>query len=76
MAQLILDELSHAVLAIGELLDEVFVDYDQFGRWVIDSLPMEPSTAQRIRAMHHLHGHRPGHPDLPEPWTALRTLSG
>jgi hypothetical protein len=75
VARQILDELSATVLSVGELLDSVFEGYSQFDQWVEDNLPLQPETANRIRAMYHLHEHRPGHPDLPEPWKALWTLS-
>lgn len=76
VAQQILDELSRMTLSVGELLDSVFENDEEFDGWVEDNLPMlRPETARRIRSMWALHEHRPEHPDLPDAWKALWTLT-
>jgi hypothetical protein len=71
----VLDELSKTVLVVGELLDEVFESYDDFDGWVLEHLPLHPRTAERIRAMYHLHRFK-SNGDLPAPWKALWSLEG
>lgn len=67
----VLAVLSDTVLKIGPLLDEAFESYQDFEAWVIDNLPLQPHTAERIRAYWYLHQFREGHPELPPPWQAL-----
>lgn len=74
VAQQILDEMDRLVLSVGELLDSIYEDPAQFEDWIIEHMPLHPATAERIRAMWHLHQFRPGHPDLPEPHKALWSL--
>ncbi len=74
VARQVLEELSRCVLTVGELLEDVFENYEQFEDWVIEHLPLHPETANRIRAMYHLYEHRLDSPHLPEPWKALWSL--
>jgi hypothetical protein len=67
----ILEILSNTVLAIGEILEQVYVERPSFCDFVTTSLPMRPQTAERVRAMYLVHSEHSGHPDLPEPWKAL-----
>jgi hypothetical protein len=75
VAERVLDELSHTVLAVGQMLDEAYDSPSQFEDWVLEHLPLTVGTAERIRAMWHIHQQRPGHVDLPEPYKALWSLA-
>jgi hypothetical protein len=66
--------LSEAVLKLGPILEEAYSRAADFEHWVVDHLPLQFHTAERIRAMYHLHEFRPSHPELPEPWKALWDL--
>jgi len=74
VAEQILDELSRTVLVVGALLDDVFKDASDFEAWVEDNLPIQPRTAERVRAMALLYQFREGHPELPPAWSALWSL--
>lgn len=71
----VLNVLSKAVMQIGPLLEKAYAEVDDFEAWVIDNLPLQVSTAERIRAMYALHQFKAGHPDLPEPYKALWDLT-
>lgn len=70
----VLEILDGAVLEIGAKLDAVFENYPDFDQWVIENLPIQPRTAERIRAMYHVHLDKNGHRDLPEPHKALWSI--
>lgn len=71
----ILEVLSDAVLAVGAILERVYVERPTFEDFVLTNLPMRPDTAERIRAMFLIHAEKNGHTELPEPWKALWQFS-
>ena len=70
----VLGILSEAVMKIGPILEDQVAAGD-FDDWVLEYLPLQVSTAQRILAMWHLHEFKAGHPDLPAPFKALWDLT-
>lgn len=75
-AEQILTVLSEAVMSIGRVLDVVYrtSDVAEFDEWVEENLPIQPRTAERVRAMFLIWTDRPDNPDLPAPWHALWSL--
>ena len=69
-AEMILEILSRTVLEVGEILEKVYVERPSFEQFVVDYLPLQPNTAEKMRAMHLLYTRKNGN-DLPEPWKAL-----
>ena len=71
----VLAALSAVVLEIGATLDRVYRLSDDFDEWVEEWLPLQPRTAERVRAMWLVWTEHPCD-GLPEPWKALWSLSG
>jgi hypothetical protein len=74
-AEEILASLSEVVLHIGRVLDVVYrtTDVAEFDEWVEENLPIQPRTAERVRAMWLIHSEHPS-VELPEPWKALWSI--
>lgn len=73
VAEDILATLSATVMIVGPMLDQVYRTSDDFEGWVLEHLPIQPRTAERMRAMW-LVWHEHPSDDLPEAWKALWSL--
>ena len=60
-------------MAVGRVLDDVYDTDVDFYEWVELNLPLQPRTADRVRAMWLIWTEHPSD-ELPEPWKALWSL--